>query len=49
MEDLTDRELLDAIESALRAVAERFRAKREAAERARAGLPPTSHEADPAA
>jgi len=49
MKDLSDRELLDAIESAMRAVVERFKAKREAAERAQAELPPESHEADPAA
>ncbi len=30
MKDMTNRELLDAIESAMRTVAERFRAQREA-------------------
>jgi len=42
MKDMSDSELLDAIESALRAVAERFKAKREAAERAQAEPPPPS-------
>ena len=40
MKDMTDRELLDAIDRALRAVAERFKARREAAERAQAEPPP---------
>jgi len=43
MEELTDRELLDAIESAFKAVAERFRARPEAAERAQTELPPDEH------
>ena len=49
MKAMTDRELLDAIESALKAVAERFKARREAAEQARAEPPPPSREVPPAA
>ena len=40
MKDMTDRELLDAIESAMKAVSERFKARREAEERAQAEQPP---------
>ena len=40
MKDMTDRELLDAIESAMKAVSERFKAKREAEEQARLESPP---------
>ena len=36
MKDMTDRELLDAIDDAMRAVSDRFKAKREAEERAQA-------------
>jgi hypothetical protein len=49
MEDLTDRELLDVIDSAMKAVAERFKARGEAADRARAEPAPRSPEARPVA
>jgi hypothetical protein len=49
MKDMTDDELLDAIDSAMKTVAERFRVKREAQERAAADRTSAAEQPVPAA
>jgi hypothetical protein len=49
MKDLTDRELLVAVDSAVKIVVERFKVRREAAAAAREIPPPASRELPPGA